>query len=109
MMTASEGAHAAVLWLKRLWPLLLLFAAGGLVLAMGWHRYLTLQELAENRGTLRGLVDANMALSLAAFIVLYAATDKPPEPAPMTQRSGFSTSSIFAYSPLATRFRLAAA
>ncbi|HEV7462457.1 MAG TPA: TVP38/TMEM64 family protein [Methyloceanibacter sp.] len=74
MMTASEGAHAAVLWLKRLWPLLLLFATGGLVLAMGWHRYLTLQELAENRGTLRGLMDANMALSLAAFIVLYAVT-----------------------------------
>ena len=74
MMTASEGAQAAVLWLKRLWPLVLLFAAGGLVLAMGWHRYLTLQELAENRQTLRGLMDANMALSLAAFIVLYAAT-----------------------------------
>jgi uncharacterized membrane protein YdjX (TVP38/TMEM64 family) len=74
MMTGSEGVHAAALWLKRLWPLLLLLAAGGLVLAMGWHRYLTLGALAENRETLRGLIEANMVLSLAAFIALYAAT-----------------------------------
>ena len=46
-------------WLKRLWPLVLL-GAGALVFAMGWHRYLTLQELAENRQTLRGLMDANI-------------------------------------------------
>lgn len=72
--TASRGANGAALWLKRLWPLLLLIAAGALVLAMGWQRYLTLEVLAENRGTLRAFIAANMALSLVAFIALYAAT-----------------------------------
>jgi uncharacterized membrane protein YdjX (TVP38/TMEM64 family) len=74
MMTASQGARGVAPWLKRLWPLLLLLAAGALVLVMGWHRYLTLEELAANRETLRALIDANMALSIAAFIGLYAAT-----------------------------------
>jgi uncharacterized membrane protein YdjX (TVP38/TMEM64 family) len=74
MKTASEGARGAALWLKRLWPLLLLFAAGAFVLAMGWQRYLTLEKLAENREVLRAYIDANMLLSLAAFIALYAAT-----------------------------------
>jgi uncharacterized membrane protein YdjX (TVP38/TMEM64 family) len=72
METASERVRGATSWLKRLWPLLLLFAAGGLVLAMGWQRYLTLEELAENREALRGLIDANMLLSLLAFVALYA-------------------------------------
>src|SRR3989337_2018317 len=31
-----------------------------------------------------------------------AATESPPEPAPMTQRSGFSTSSIAAFPPYAS-------
>jgi uncharacterized membrane protein YdjX (TVP38/TMEM64 family) len=65
-------AQSAVGWLKRLWPLLLLLAAGGFVYAMGWHRYLSLEELAENRSALRAMVDANMAFWLLAFIVLYA-------------------------------------
>ena len=74
MGEASDHANRAIGWLKRLWPLFLLLGTCAFVLAMGWHRYLTLQELAENRQTLRGLMDANMALSLAAFIALYAAT-----------------------------------
>jgi uncharacterized membrane protein YdjX (TVP38/TMEM64 family) len=74
MEGASQRARGSAAWLKRLWPLLLLLAAGGLVLAMGWQRYLTLQELADNRRALRGLIDANMLLSLFAFIALYAVT-----------------------------------
>jgi uncharacterized membrane protein YdjX (TVP38/TMEM64 family) len=73
METASERARGVATWLKRLGPLLLLVAAGGLVYAMGWHRYLTLEELAENRDALRALIDANMLLALLAFIALYAA------------------------------------
>lgn len=71
MTTASETTRGAVLWLKRLWPLLVLVAATGFVLAMGWQRYLTLEALAENRQALRGLIDGNMLLSLAAFVALY--------------------------------------
>ena len=74
MTTVSESARGVAAWLKRLWPLLALFAAAGFVLAMGWHRYLTLQELAENREALRAFIDANMMLSLAIFVALYAAT-----------------------------------
>src|SRR5262245_36215717 len=73
MKTASETTRGAA-WLKRLWPLLLLIAASAFVLAMGWPRYLTLQKLAENRETLRAFIDANMVLSLAGFIAIYAAT-----------------------------------
>ena len=72
MSTASGSTRNAVLWLKRLWPLLVLIAATGFVLAMGWQRYLTLQALAENREALRGYIDGNMLLSLLGFILLYA-------------------------------------
>jgi uncharacterized membrane protein YdjX (TVP38/TMEM64 family) len=74
MKTASETTRGAALWLKRLWPLLLLIAASAFVLAMGWQRYLTLQKLAENREMLRAFIDANMLLSLAAFTAVYAVT-----------------------------------
>jgi len=74
MTTVSESARGVAAWLKRLWPLLALFAAAGFVFAMGWHRYLTLQALAENREALRAFIDANMMLSLAIFVALYAAT-----------------------------------
>jgi uncharacterized membrane protein YdjX (TVP38/TMEM64 family) len=73
MKTASENARAAALWLKRLWPLIALLAASALVLAMGWHRYLTMGALAENREALRAFIGANMVLSLAIFIALYTA------------------------------------
>ncbi|HEU4476088.1 MAG TPA: TVP38/TMEM64 family protein [Methyloceanibacter sp.] len=72
MRTASDSAHGAMFWLKRLWPLLLLIAATGLVFAMGWHRYLSLQVLAENREALRAYIAANMALSLVVFVAIYA-------------------------------------
>jgi uncharacterized membrane protein YdjX (TVP38/TMEM64 family) len=72
METASEQARGTTSWLKRLWPLILLIAATGLVFAMGWQRYLTLQALAENREALRGVIADNMFLSLLAFMAIYA-------------------------------------
>src|SRR5262245_61064185 len=73
MPAASDSPHAAaVLWLKRLWPLLVLIAATGFVLAMGWQHYLTLEALAENREALRSSIAGNMLLSLVVFIALYA-------------------------------------
>jgi uncharacterized membrane protein YdjX (TVP38/TMEM64 family) len=43
------------------------------VFAMGWHRYLTIETLAENRETLRAFIGTNMLLSLAIFVAVYAA------------------------------------
>jgi len=74
MDTVSELARGAAGWLKRLWPLLVLLGVGGLIFAMGWHRYLTLEHLAANRELLRNFIEGNLLLSLAAFVALYAVT-----------------------------------
>ena len=71
MSTASDTTRNALLWLTRLWPLLLLLTATAFALAMGWQHYLTIQALAENRETLRGYIDGNIFLSLLGFIALY--------------------------------------
>ncbi|HUU26005.1 MAG TPA: TVP38/TMEM64 family protein [Methyloceanibacter sp.] len=74
MDTVSELARGAAGWLKRLWPLLVLLGVGGLIFAMGWHRYLTLEHLAANRELLRSFIEGNLLLALAAFVALYAVT-----------------------------------
>lgn len=61
-------------WLKRLWPLLLLVSIGSLIVAMGWHRYLTLEHLAQNRDSLRTMIESHYVLALVAFTALYAVT-----------------------------------
>ncbi|MGH6736933.1 MAG: TVP38/TMEM64 family protein [Methyloceanibacter sp.] len=73
MDTVSDIARGAAIWLKRLWPLLLLFAVAGFVVAMGWHRYLTLEQLATHRFALRAQIEGNLLLALSVFIALYAA------------------------------------
>jgi len=73
MQIASDSAPGVLAWLKRLWPLALLIAATAVVFAMGWHRYLSIEVLAENRAALRGYIEANMLLSLAVFVAVYAA------------------------------------
>jgi uncharacterized membrane protein YdjX (TVP38/TMEM64 family) len=72
MDTVSNMARGATTWLKRLWPLLLLLAVGGFILAMGWHRYLTLENLANNRESLRGLIEGHLLWAVACFVALYA-------------------------------------
>ena len=61
-------------WLKRLWPLLLLVSIGSLIVAMGWHRYLTLEHLAQNRDSLRTMIESHYVHALAVFTALYAVT-----------------------------------
>jgi uncharacterized membrane protein YdjX (TVP38/TMEM64 family) len=70
--TAQNMTQGATAWLKRLWPLALLAAAAVLVLAMGWQKNLSLENLAENRDALRAFIDANMVLAILGFIALYA-------------------------------------
>lgn len=71
MDTVEDMARGAGNWLARFWPLLLILGVAGLVLAMGWHRYLTLEHLANNRESLRAFIEGNYALALAAFVALY--------------------------------------
>ena len=74
MDTVQHMARGAGNWLKRLWPLLLLLGVGGFIVAMGWHRYLTLEHLANNRESLRNLIEGHYLLALTAFVAIYAVT-----------------------------------
>lgn len=58
--------------LKRLWPLALL--AGGLALffALGLQRYATLEALRDNREALARWVEAQGALAMLVYVLLYA-------------------------------------
>ncbi|MEL6922251.1 MAG: TVP38/TMEM64 family protein [Pseudomonadota bacterium] len=74
-MTAPIEGQAEVkstaAW-KRFAPLAVV--AGGLVFAyaMGWHRFFTLEFLAESREAMTAYVASNYALSAAGFTVVYA-------------------------------------
>ena len=74
MAIAEDKQAGAVAWAKRLWPLLLLLAAMALVFAMGWHRYLTLQELVERREAFRTSIAGHALLAILAFMAIYTAT-----------------------------------
>jgi uncharacterized membrane protein YdjX (TVP38/TMEM64 family) len=74
MTDAPPKGGTTLTWLKRLWPLLLLVAAMAVVFAMGWHRYLTLEELAARRDQLRAAIAANTPLALLVFMGVYAAS-----------------------------------
>lgn len=60
-------------WLRRYLPLAVLLAVSAFAVSQGWHNYLSLRHIAENREMLRALVDANLALALIAYMGLYVA------------------------------------
>jgi uncharacterized membrane protein YdjX (TVP38/TMEM64 family) len=74
MVAIEDKPKSALAWAKRLWPLLLLLAGTVFVFAMGWHRYLTLQELVERREALRVAIEGHTLLAILAFMAIYAAT-----------------------------------
>jgi uncharacterized membrane protein YdjX (TVP38/TMEM64 family) len=59
--------------LRRLLPVILLGGIAVLVLALGWHRELSLETLVRHRATLEALVSEHFVAALAAFIALYIA------------------------------------
>lgn len=73
-MTMRIGRHIRRMapLVGRAAPLALLAALALLALAQGWHRFLTLDQLALHRTVLREAVDANRLLALAAFMGAYA-------------------------------------
>lgn len=58
--------------LKRLLPAAVLLAGLGTFLALGGHRYLAFDTLAAHRETLLALVEAQGAVAVLGFILLYA-------------------------------------
>lgn len=65
---AADKRNAVPRW----WPLLVILAAAALVYAMGWHRALTLENIAENRAWLQTTIAENRPLALLAYISAYA-------------------------------------
>jgi uncharacterized membrane protein YdjX (TVP38/TMEM64 family) len=72
MALATDNDGSALAWLKRLWPLLVLLAAAALIYAMGWPRYLTLQEFVLRREALRAAIAGHALLAVVAFMAIYA-------------------------------------
>jgi uncharacterized membrane protein YdjX (TVP38/TMEM64 family) len=59
--------------MKRLVPLICLVALGVLVVAMGWHRVLTLEMLQAKRAMLVGFVADRFALAVLTYVAVYVA------------------------------------
>ena len=67
------GAGTERLRLRRFAPLAVIGAVAVLVLAMGWHRELSMENLVRYRTTLDALVVAHGLASLVAFVACYTA------------------------------------
>ena len=65
----SATGHAATA--KRWAPVVVLVLASGLVLAMGWHRYLSFKTIGLNYDLLRTYISDHLALSLAIYMAIY--------------------------------------
>lgn len=70
---ADRVPPGAAFSLARLWPVAAVLAILAIGYALGLHRYLTPEALAEQRDTLTGYVDRNPAVSAAAYVLAYAA------------------------------------
>ena len=57
--------------LKKYLPLVILAGLIALVFAMGWHKYLSLSQIAENREALNTFVGANYVLAILAYLGIY--------------------------------------
>jgi uncharacterized membrane protein YdjX (TVP38/TMEM64 family) len=68
-LAAGAGQTAFSPW--RLWPLVLLMLASGIVLVMGWHRHLSFETLARHHEDLQGYIAAHRGAALAAYVALY--------------------------------------
>lgn len=56
---------------KRALPLIILVLAIAVVFQQGWHKYLTLEQIAQNREALGSFVSGNFLAALAAYIGTY--------------------------------------
>jgi len=56
---------------KRVLPLVVLAGVAALVISQGWHKYLTLEQIAANRDLLKGYIADNYLATLLAYIGIY--------------------------------------
>lgn len=70
-MEQNDAAPQASGNLKKYLPLAVLGLMIVLVFSMGWHKYLSLSQIAEHREALRGFVDGNFILAIAAYMAVY--------------------------------------
>ncbi len=56
---------------KRALPIFVLMLIAVFIISMGWHRYLTLESLANSRETLKNFIDSNFVLALLIYMGLY--------------------------------------
>jgi uncharacterized membrane protein YdjX (TVP38/TMEM64 family) len=66
-LTAPRGRGGVPAWA----PLLLIVAGIALVFAMGWHRYLSFEQLKAQRAALTAFVAAQPLLAAAGFVATY--------------------------------------
>ena len=59
--------------IRRWLPIGVLLAAMGLIFAMGWHKALSFKTIGLNYDALKAYIGANLAVSILAYIALYAA------------------------------------
>jgi len=64
---ASTGSSLV----KRVLPLVILAGVAALVISQGWHKYLTLESVAENRDVLKGYIEENALVALLAYMGIY--------------------------------------
>jgi len=69
---SEPSGNGGTSWVKRWLPLAGVACLMGIGYALGWHRYLTLSSLIQERQTLMDVVGAHFTLSLAGFIVIYS-------------------------------------
>jgi len=56
---------------KRVLPLVILAGVAALVISQGWHEFLTLESIAQNRDLLKGTIEDNALISLLAYMGIY--------------------------------------
>lgn len=68
----AEPMPAKKSGLTKFLPLLVIAGAVGLVFAMGWHKYLSLDVLAKNITVWDGWIQSNLLLAMLVFALVYA-------------------------------------
>ena len=67
----AQPSGAGSTLMKRVLPLVILAGVAALVISQGWHKYLTLESIAENREVLKGYIAENALVSLLAYMGIY--------------------------------------
>jgi uncharacterized membrane protein YdjX (TVP38/TMEM64 family) len=70
-MASPDQARSSAI--RRFIPLAVIVLVAGFVIAMGWHRQLSLENLERHHAVIHDFVDHNTATALLAYVALYVA------------------------------------